>query len=115
MFLSSPPNFVTHIILMSFLKTGSNQQITFEDLPHAIAVVLNRLEKIELLLAAKASESSLKPPIATKELCKFLNVTEPTLTRYRKRGIIPYLNIGSAIRYDLNKVINALENKKKQK
>lgn len=48
-----------------------------------------------------------------KELCTFLNLSEPTIIRWRQKGKIPFMKIGSAIRYDLNKVIAALEVEKK--
>jgi excisionase family DNA binding protein len=88
--------------------------LTFEQIPEAIGEILIRLEQIEQLLANKAPPSAIKPPITTKELCKFLGVTQPTIARYKKKQIIPYLTIGSAIRFDLDKVIAALENKKKK-
>jgi hypothetical protein len=56
-----------------------------------------------------------KPEIMTGEqLCEKLDVTIQTLIRWRQKGKIPYFQIGSSIRYDFNKVLNALEvNKKK--
>jgi len=48
-----------------------------------------------------------------KELMARLMISEPTLIRWRKKGKIPYYAIGSAIRYDLQKVLNALEVNKK--
>jgi excisionase family DNA binding protein len=51
------------------------------------------------------------PPITTKELCKFLNITTPTVIRWRKKGKIPFINIGSAIRFNLTDVMSALEKK----
>ncbi len=53
-----------------------------------------------------------EPPITTKELCTFLGITEPTVIRWRKKGKIPYLQVGSRILYQKCAVINALENKK---
>ena len=50
-------------------------------------------------------------PITTKELCKYLGVTEPTILRWRKKGKIPFFCIGSAVRFRKNEVIKALEKK----
>ncbi|HEY0055410.1 MAG TPA: helix-turn-helix domain-containing protein [Pedobacter sp.] len=64
----------------------------------------------------KPSEPKPEPKLTgQKELCAFLNLSEPTIIRWRQKGKIPYLQIGSAIRYDLNAVVSALEvgNKKK--
>lgn len=46
------------------------------------------------------------------ELTEKLGITRQTLLRWRKQNRIPYVQAGSIIRYDLNKVIEALENKK---
>ena len=47
--------------------------------------------------------------ITGDELCKKLGVTIQTLIRWRQKGRIPFLEIGSAVRYDLHKVLEALE------
>jgi hypothetical protein len=51
-------------------------------------------------------------PVSTKELIAFLDITEPTLIRWRKKGIIPFLQIGSRILYQKSEVLAALRNKK---
>lgn len=56
-----------------------------------------------------------EPPITTKELCKFLNITEPTAIRLRQRGTIPFFQIGSAIRYDKKEVIESLRRNERNK
>ena len=53
-------------------------------------------------------------PINQRELCTFLGLSEPTIIRYRHKGKIPFMQIGSAIRYDVNSVIEALEVGKKK-
>ncbi len=51
-----------------------------------------------------------KPEIMTGEqVCEKLSITIQTLMRYRQKGKIPFIQIGSSIRYDFNKVIEALE------
>lgn len=60
-------------------------------------------------------DSKPQPFIVTGEvLCQRFNITIPTLIRWRKKGKIPFMQIGSAIRYDINKVIEALEVGKKK-
>lgn len=56
-----------------------------------------------------------EPPINTKELCSFLGITEPTLIRWRKKGVIPFLKIGSRILYQKSAVIAAIEGKNKDR
>lgn len=54
------------------------------------------------------------PPITTKELCEYLGVTEPTIIRWRKKGKIPFMQIGSSVRFNLSAVVTALEVKRKK-
>jgi len=60
-------------------------------------------------------QAPLERPKTQKELCAFLGLSEPTVIAWRDKGKIPYMQIGSAIRYDLNAVLKALEvpNKKR--
>jgi excisionase family DNA binding protein len=48
-----------------------------------------------------------------KETCRFIGITEPTIIRWRKKGKIPFKQLGASIRYNLNDVIEALEAKNK--
>ena len=52
-----------------------------------------------------------------KGLCQRFDLSEPTVIRWRNKGIIPFMQVGSAIRYDVNEVAKALEagNKKASK
>ena len=50
----------------------------------------------------------------TDQLMEKLGVTRPTLSKWRKEGRIPFIQVGSVVRYDLDKVLEALENKKRR-
>lgn len=52
--------------------------------------------------------------LGTEQLMEKLGVTRPTLSRWRKEGRIPFIQIGSVVRYDLDKVLESLENKKRR-
>ncbi len=58
------------------------------------------------------SETSTSEIISRDELCKKLSITEPTAIRWEKKGVLPCFRIGSNVRYNWPKVIEALENKK---
>ena len=61
------------------------------------------------------SKPELQPEIMTgEELCKKLGVTIQTLIRWRHKGKIPFMRIGSSIRYDFIKVLEAIEVGKKK-
>ncbi len=57
-------------------------------------------------------ETSTSEIISRDELCKKLSITEPTAIRWEKKGVLPCFRIGSNVRYNWPKVIEALENKK---
>jgi len=71
--------------------------------------------KQELLSLNGNLESVNEPPINTKQLCEFLDITEPTCIRWRKKGKIPFFTIGSAIRYDKKEVIESLRRNERNK
>lgn len=50
--------------------------------------------------------------IDTKTLLSRLDLSEPTVIRYRQKGVIPFLQVGSAIRYNWPKVLEVLEKRK---
>jgi len=52
-------------------------------------------------------------PVTVKELCAFLGVTEATVIRYRQKGRIPFMKLGSRILFNKSAVMAALESKKK--
>jgi hypothetical protein len=60
-----------------------------------------------------AQKSAQTPEILNgDQLAAKLDVTVQTLLKWRQKGKVPYLQLGSAVRYDLNKVLEALEVKK---
>ena len=61
-----------------------------------------------------SGSSKNEQPITTKQLCVFLGITEPTVIRWRKKGKIPFMQIGSSVRFNLSSVIAALEVSKKK-
>lgn len=77
-------------------------------------LIADRLERIEYRLSELniPEQGTTEKPITRKELCQFLGITEPTVIRWERKGKIPCLHIGSAVRYDKAKVLQALEHKK---
>ena len=85
-------------------------------------IILSLIELSELLgqmrviikeeVAAGLSNSSdtgkREKPITTKELCDYLSITEPTVIRWKAKGKIPYFNIGTAVRFNLQDVLKSL-------
>jgi hypothetical protein len=73
-------------------------------------------ESMQLVLDKVAPGAGLPDKLFTqKELSAYLKISAPTIIQLKKRGTIPYMLLGSDIRYDLRKVLNALEKNSKRK
>lgn len=76
-------------------------------------LILDRLDEIQSKLSGTANPTytPIDKPITRKELCRFLDVSEPTVIRWERRGKIPVIHIGSSVRYDKADVLQALKKK----
>lgn len=79
---------------------------------------------IEKLIGLETKLAESTPPLPVMntaeiinrdELCKRLTLTEPTVIRWERKGKIPCFRIGSNVRYNWPKVIDALEAKPNSK
>jgi len=90
-------------------------QIQIISTPAALQELIDnsvRLAFEKLNTTATSEQGKNEQPVNTKELCSFLGITTPTAIRWRKRGKLPFLQIGSRILYQKSAVLAALENKK---
>jgi excisionase family DNA binding protein len=81
--------------------------------------LLTTPEEIQAIVEAsilKALDQRTQPEYTTPdkliteaELCKFLGVSAPTLIRWRKKRKIPFIRIGTCVRYNLVAVLKKLE------
>ena len=84
-------------------------------LSNPFELINTRLIAIESLLT-KPLDAIVNEPaeiINRIELCKRLDITEPTAIRWEKKGKIPSFRIGSNVRYNWINVISQLEGKTK--
>ena len=64
------------------------------------------LDEITEIVNQVVTTKTFNPEIIDEnELSKRLNISKVTLGKYRKEGTIPYIRIGSTIRYNYPKVI----------
>jgi hypothetical protein len=72
---------------------------------------IRTLIREEIAGSAPAEEPKSLPLeiVNQKGLCQRFDLSEPTVIRWRNKGIIPFMQLGSAIRYDVNEVAKALE------
>lgn len=89
-------------------------------LQNPFAIIDARLANIEGLLLdlkhpeATKAENQTKNILDTDQLMSKLGVTRPTLSKWRKENRIPFIQVGAVVRYDLDKVLEALGNKKRR-
>jgi hypothetical protein len=78
-------------------------------------IIYEKLDILHQQVSSIQPTTVLQPEIINRdELCKRLDITEPTCIRWEKKGKIPRIEIGSAIRYNWPKVIEVLEGKKER-
>jgi excisionase family DNA binding protein len=73
--------------------------------------LVSRIKKAvieEIELTKVENQKIFSKPINTKQLCEYLGVTEPTIIKWREKGKIPFFTVGSSVRFNLEKVIEAL-------
>ncbi|MEO9257053.1 MAG: helix-turn-helix domain-containing protein, partial [Crocinitomicaceae bacterium] len=87
----------------------------FEEIVQRLNSIEDLLKNIGLEGVVDSNNKKEAQIITGEELGKKLGVTIQTLIRWRQKGKIPFLQVGSSIRYDLHKVIEALEKKDKVK
>lgn len=94
---------------------GSNKQILF--MLNPFDVIIEKLDGLENKISLNSTAVAIPATeiISRDELCKRLNITEPTVIRWEKRGLIPAFRIGSNVRYNWTKVVETLENKPKRR
>lgn len=100
---------------MKYQNTSDNHQLYLATENQLKSLVLQCVREA---LEETSSQSRLdqgganRELIDTKELLLRLGLSEPTVIRYRQKGVIPFYRIGNAIRYDYEKVLERLEKKK---
>jgi predicted DNA-binding transcriptional regulator AlpA len=89
-------------------------------LQNPFAILEAKLANIEgLLIDLKHPEASQtnkqsQTILDTDQLMAKLGVTRPTLSKWRKENRIPFIQVGAVVRYDLDKVLEVLESKKRR-
>lgn len=84
------------------------------------AILDARLANIERIMIdlkhpeANKAENQQKTILDTDQLMEKLGVTRPTLSKWRKENRIPFIQVGAVVRYDMDKVLEALESKKRR-
>jgi len=90
--------------------------VPLDDLIHSLRNQMIDVLQAQLNGVSQTPKSVLYDrPITEKELCGHFRISAPTAIRWRSKGKIPYMAIGSAIRYNLADVEKALQTQKSNK
>lgn len=93
--------------------TKEINMLTFEKIPHAISELSLKVEEILRKLEENPRKQE-RTIVDGDHLETKFNITRQTLGRWRVSGRIPFIQVGGVIRYDLDKVLEVLESKKKR-
>lgn len=79
-----------------------------------IDVIMAKLNEIDAKLSSMPPGTAAPPAeiINSEELCRRLDISEPTLVSWRRKKKIPFIKIDGVIRYNWPAVISQLETKK---
>lgn len=94
------------------MKIEFREAVNHSNLPLAVSAIIDFLNRDYQPQTGEAKPETII--VDNDALCEKLGISLPTLIRWRHKGKIPFLQIGSAIRYDLNAVLKALEAGKKK-
>lgn len=80
-----------------------NEIKTFEQIPEALGLILDKLSALELEMADLKSKYENAPPLpkpdeellTIKEACVFLKIKQNALYRWKREKLIPFVKIGS--------------------
>lgn len=85
-----------------------------EDLPAAVTHLLQQVAELRSMVQSKPFANGYpanEDPIDRAELCKRLNVSEPTIISMERKNKIPVMYLGKLARYNWYRVVEALEKK----
>lgn len=89
-------------------KNNPTDYLTTIELKNELVLVLSELKEDVQLLSEKLDPKLPLEFIESKEVCKMLGITLPTLLDWRKRKIIPYFKIANKIRFLRSDIENSL-------
>lgn len=76
-------------------------QITFENLPHAVSQLNDKLDNIEQLLKNKSNtQSEIEKLLSIKQASEFLNLSVPTLYLKVRKAEIPFSKKGGRLYFN---------------
>ena len=80
-----------------------------EDLERIVETVISRVRKTELI--QESNPSIEEDRLSQKEACALLNISVQSIIQWKKKGLIPYYQIGKSIFYSKTELLNVARNR----
>ena len=91
------------------------EKITFDNLPQAVALLLEKVEKLEAVLCRNQTETKIEEkPMGVKEAAAFLELAVPTIYSKVCRGDLPAYKSGRKLYFDEAMLIKHIKSARKQ-
>lgn len=72
--------------------------VSFENLPQAVSLLLDKVENLEHLLKSQQNPASLSDrPMTISQAAEFVNLTVPTLYGFVSKRTIPFSKVGKRL------------------
>ncbi|MEI8086204.1 MAG: helix-turn-helix domain-containing protein [Paludibacter sp.] len=89
--------------------------ISFENLPQAITLLIEKVESLELLLKSQqSSQVASDKPMSIIEAAKFVNLTVPTLYGFVSKRTIPFSKMGKRLYFSEMELTEWIQTGRKQ-
>ncbi|NOU62267.1 helix-turn-helix domain-containing protein [Marinifilum caeruleilacunae] len=93
----------------------NEEQITFEQLPKAVAILIKEVRELRELIESKRSEEPQKRrPIGVKEASKIIMRPKTTIYQYVMKGLLPHFKTGRRLYFYEDELIEWVESGKRK-
>ena len=91
------------------------EKVSFETLPQAVSLLLEKVESLELLLKSQQQTNGASDrPMSISEAAKFVNLTVPTLYGFVSKRTIPFSKVGKRLYFSENELTSWIQNGRQQ-
>lgn len=93
------------------------EQLSFENLPQAVSLLLEKVDSLEQLLKSQPTIISNAPsdkPMSIAEAAKFVNLTVPTIYGFVSKRTIPFSKVGKRLYFTESELTSWIQNGRQQ-
>lgn len=92
------------------------EQLSFENLPHAVSLLLEKVNSLEQLLKSQQTVNRIASdkPMSIAEAAKFVNLTVPTLYGFVSKRTIPFSKVGKRLYFSEAELTSWIQNGRQQ-